>query len=79
MDSADSVTAYLTSNIFTIQEQLQQRIDEHHHGKSWQRMSEGKVLTCTSADVKAKVVEVMRMMLENRLEVKEEHFSQCGK
>ena len=78
MVPADGVIVYLTSSIFTIQERLQQRINEHH-GKSLHRMNGEKLLACASAQVKAKIVEVMRIMLDNRLEVKEEHFSQCGK
>ena len=36
------------------------------------------MLTFSGAEVKTKVAEVMRIMLENRLEFKEECFSQCG-
>lgn len=64
-----------------MQERLQllcQRIDEHHD-KLWKKMPDEKVLTFNNAEVKAKVTEAMRIMLDNRLERKEECYSQCGK
>lgn len=64
-----------------MQERLQllcQRIDKRHV-KLWKRMSEEKVLTFNNAEVKTKVAEALRIMLNNRLEFKEECYSQCGK
>lgn len=68
---------YLASSILTIQERLQhlcQRIDKHHN-KSWMSVPEEKLLT--SAEVRHKLAGVMRIILDNRPEFKEDG-NQCG-
>jgi len=58
-------------------QRLCQEIDKH--AKLGKTVLEEKVPTCKIIEVKTKLIEVMRIMLDNRLEFNEECFSQCGK
>lgn len=57
-------------------QRLCQEIDKHV--KSGKTVPEEKVATCKITEVKTKLIEVMRTMLDNRLEFNEECYSQCG-
>ncbi|KAJ7391479.1 AAA ATPase midasin, partial [Desmophyllum pertusum] len=68
---------FRSRTFYQIWERLQhlcQRIDKHHN-KSWMSVPEEKLLT--SAEVRRKLAEVMRIILDNRLEFKEDG-NQCG-
>lgn len=76
----DSMTGYLTIDVWTMQERTQrlcQEIDKHI--KLGKTLLEEKVPTCTITEVRTNLIEVMRIMLDNRVEFNEECFSQCGK
>ena len=69
-----------TNDVSTMQERMQrlcQEIDKH--AKLGKTILEEKVPTCKITEVKTKLIEVMRIMLDSRLEFNEECFSQCGK
>lgn len=75
-----TVGVYLTIDVSTIQERAQRLCQEiEKQVKSGKTITEGKVPTCKITEVKTKLVEVMRIMLDNRLKFNEECFSQCGK
>ena len=71
----------LTNNVSTMQERVQhlcQEIDKHI--KLGKTILEEKVPTCKiTSEVKTKLIEVMRVLLDDRLKFNEECFSQCGK
>ena len=70
----------LTNNVSTMQERTQRLFQEiEKQVKLGKTILEEKVPTCKITEVKTKLIEVMRMMLDNRLEFNEECFSQCGK
>jgi len=75
-----TVGVYLTIDVSTIQERTQRLCQEiEKQVKSGKTIPEGKMPTCKITEVKTKLVEVMRITLDNRLEFNEECFSQCGK
>ena len=75
-----TVRVYLTVDLSTLQERAQRLCQEiEKQVKSGKTIPEGKVPACKITEVKTKLVEVMRIMLDNRLVFNEECFSQCGK
>lgn len=75
-----TVRVYLTIDLSTLQERAQRLCQEiEKQVKSGKTIPEGKVPACKITEVKTKLVEVMRIMLDNRLEFNEECTSQCGK
>ena len=76
----DSMTGYLTKDVSTMQERTQRLCQEiEKHVKLGKAILEGKVPACKITEVKTKLIQVMRILLDNRLEFNEECFSQCGK
>ena len=76
----DSMTGYLTNDVSTMQKRTHRLCQEiEKHVKLGKAILEEKVPTCKITEVKTKLIQVMRIMLDNRLEFNEECFSQCGK
>jgi len=76
----DSVTFNVTNDVSTMQERIHRlRQGINKHAKLGKTKLEEKVPTCKITEVKTKLIEVMRIMLDNRLGFNEECFSQCGK
>ena len=79
MVSFDTITAHLTNVVSIIQERMQRLCQEiEKHVKLGKTIKE-KMPTCKITEAKTKLIEVMKIMLDNRLEFNEEYFPQCGK
>ena len=75
----DTITVHLTNVVSIMQERMQRLCQEiEKHVKLGKTIKE-KMPTCKITEVKTKLIEVMRIMLDNRLEFNKEYFPQCGK
>ena len=56
---------------------LCKRIDKYCD-RSWRSRSEEKLQSCKDAELKGRLAEVLKIMLDNRMNFSQEELSQCG-